>query len=39
MIQYKFTVLKTMSRQIFGEFMNFFQKGLEPFKIQTNFNI
>jgi hypothetical protein len=26
-----------MSRKIFGEFLEFFLKGLNPFKIQTNF--
>jgi hypothetical protein len=33
--QSKFTVLNIMSRKIFGEFMEFFLKGLNPFKIQT----
>jgi hypothetical protein len=28
-----------MSRNILGEFMEFFIKGLYPFKIQTKFNI
>jgi hypothetical protein len=27
-----------MSRKNFGEFMGFFLKGLDPFKIQTKFN-
>jgi hypothetical protein len=27
-----------MSRKIFGEFMEFFLKGLNPFNIQTEFN-
>jgi hypothetical protein len=27
-----------MSRNIFGEFMDFFFKGLNPFKIQTEFD-
>jgi hypothetical protein len=27
-----------MSRKNFGEFMKFFPKGLNPFKIQTIFN-
>jgi hypothetical protein len=33
--QSKFTVLKIISRKIFAEFMGFFPKGLNPFKIQT----
>jgi hypothetical protein len=37
--QYKFIVLKIMSRKIFGEFMEVFLKGLNPFKIQTNFKL
>jgi hypothetical protein len=37
--QSKFTILKIMSRKIFGEFMNFFLKGLYPFKIQTSFKL
>jgi hypothetical protein len=28
---FKFTVLKIMSRKIFGGFMEFFLKGLNPF--------
>jgi hypothetical protein len=28
-----------MSRRIFGEFMGFFPKGLNAFKIQTNFKL
>jgi hypothetical protein len=36
--QYKFIVLKIMSRKIFGEFMEIFLKGLSLFKIQSNFN-
>jgi hypothetical protein len=28
-----------MSRKIFGEFMEFSLKGLNPFKIQTNFKL
>jgi hypothetical protein len=35
--QSKFTVLKIMPRKIFGEFMKFFLKGLNPFKFQTKF--
>jgi hypothetical protein len=37
--QSKFTVLKIMSRKIFGEFMKNFLKGLNPFKMQTNFKL
>jgi hypothetical protein len=37
--QSKFTILKTMSRKIFGEFMEIFPKGLNSFKIQTKFNL
>jgi hypothetical protein len=37
--QSKFTVLKIMSRKIFGEFMEFFPKGLKSFKIQTKFKL
>jgi hypothetical protein len=28
-----------MSRKNFGEFMNFFLKGLSPFKIQSSFKL
>jgi hypothetical protein len=35
----KFTVLKVMSRKIFGEFIGFFPKGLNPFKIQSSFKL
>jgi hypothetical protein len=28
-----------MSEDIFGEFVEFFIKGLNPFKIQTNFKL
>jgi hypothetical protein len=28
-----------MSRRIFGEFMGFFSKGLNPFKIQASFKL
>jgi hypothetical protein len=35
--QSKFTVLKIMLRKNFGEFMEIFLKGLNPFKIQTKF--
>jgi hypothetical protein len=34
--QFKFAVLKTMPRKIFGEFVNFFSKGFNPFKIQAS---
>jgi hypothetical protein len=37
--QSKFVVLMIMPRKIFGEFMRFFPKGLNPFKIQTKFNL
>jgi hypothetical protein len=37
--QSKFTVLKIMLRNIFCEFMEFFLKGLNPFKIQTKFKL
>ncbi len=37
--QYKFIVLKIMSIKIFGEFMEFFLKGLDPFQIQTKFKL
>jgi hypothetical protein len=33
--QAKFTVLEIRSRKNFGEFVEFFPKGLKPFKIQT----
>jgi hypothetical protein len=35
--QSKFTVLKIISRKNFSEFMDFFPKGLNPFKIQVRF--
>jgi hypothetical protein len=35
--QSNFTVLKIMLRKNFGEFMEFFPKGLNSFKIQTEF--
>jgi hypothetical protein len=35
--QSKLTVLKNISIKIFGEFMEFFPKGLDPFKIQIVF--
>jgi hypothetical protein len=35
--QSEFTVLKIMSKKIFGEFTIFFSKGLNPFKIQIGF--
>jgi hypothetical protein len=35
--QSKFVVLMIMPRKIFGEFMRFFPKGLNPFKIQIKF--
>jgi hypothetical protein len=34
--QSKFAVSKMMPRKIFGEVMEFFPKGLNPFKIQVN---
>jgi hypothetical protein len=34
--QSKFVVLKMMPGKIFGEVMEFFSKGLNPFKIQAN---
>jgi hypothetical protein len=34
--QSKFVVSKMMPRKIFGEVMEFFPKGLNPFKIQAN---
>jgi hypothetical protein len=34
--QDKFTVLKIRSRIFFGEFVEFFPKGLNHFKIQAN---
>jgi hypothetical protein len=35
--QYKFTILKILSRNIFGEFRGFFQKGLDLFlKFEPN---
>jgi hypothetical protein len=34
--QSKFAVSKMMPRKIFGEVMEFFPKGLNPFKIQAN---
>jgi hypothetical protein len=37
--QSKFTLWKMMSRRIFGEFMGFFFKGLNPFKIQAIFKL
>jgi hypothetical protein len=37
--QSKFTLWKMMSRRIFGEFMGFFSKGLNPFKIQASFKL
>jgi hypothetical protein len=37
--QSKFIFMKFMSRKIFGEFMECFLKGLNPFKIQTKFNL
>jgi hypothetical protein len=37
--QSKFTILKIMSRNNFGEFMKFLPKGLDPFKIQTRFKL
>jgi hypothetical protein len=33
---YKFTILKIISRKIFGEFREFFPIGLNPFKIQAS---
>jgi hypothetical protein len=35
--QSKLTGLKIKSRKKFGEIMEFFSKGLNPFKIQTSF--
>jgi hypothetical protein len=37
--QSKFIVLNTMSRKNFGEFMEFFLKGLNPFKIHGIFKL
>jgi hypothetical protein len=37
--QPKFTVLKIMPRKNFGEFMEILSKGLNPFKLQTNFKL
>jgi hypothetical protein len=37
--QSKFTMLKTMSREICGEIMRLFPKGLNPLKIPTKFVI
>jgi hypothetical protein len=34
--QSKFAVLKIISRKIFGEFREFFPKGLNPYKIQAS---
>jgi hypothetical protein len=38
MSQSEITVLKTMSMKNFSEFIEFFLKGLYPFKIKTKFN-
>jgi hypothetical protein len=35
----KFAVSKIMLEMIFGEFMEFFLKGLNPLKIQTKFKL
>jgi hypothetical protein len=37
--QSKLTILKIMSRKIFGEFSETFLKGLNPFKTQTQFQV
>jgi hypothetical protein len=37
--QSKFSVLKVMSRYNFGEILEFLPKGLNPFKIQSNFEL
>jgi hypothetical protein len=37
--QTKFTLWKMISRKNFGELMDFFLKGLNPFKIQTCFKL
>jgi len=37
--QYKFTVLKITPRKNFGEFMTFFPKDLNPFKIKASFKL
>jgi hypothetical protein len=37
--QSKFTVLNVRVKKIFGEFIEFFIKGLNPFKIQTKFKL
>jgi hypothetical protein len=37
--QSKFVVSKMMPRKIFGEFIEFLPKGLNPFKIQSDFEL
>jgi hypothetical protein len=37
--QSKFIVLKIISRKIFGEFIEVFLKGLNPFKIHIKFEL
>jgi hypothetical protein len=34
MSEYKFTVLKILSRKIFDEFMGFYPKGFNPLKLK-----
>jgi hypothetical protein len=38
-VSYKFIFLKAWPRDNFDEFIEFFLKGLNPFKIQTNFKL